>query len=64
MRKYPGSHLATSEWAQSLQNNQAGFADGWAPARCLPFYGGPLRRLKLAWAVFMGRADALFWVRQ
>ena len=48
-----------------LLSAQAGFSDGtWAPSRPLPFYGSPLLRLKLAWSVFTGRADALFWVRQ
>jgi hypothetical protein len=34
-----------------------------APAR--PIGGGPFwQRWRLAWAVFTGRADALFWLRQ
>jgi hypothetical protein len=63
--KYPASHTATPAFAEMLATTQAGFSDGtWAPSRPLPFYGSPLRRLRLAWAVFTGRADALFWVRQ
>lgn len=62
--KYPASHTATPAFAEMLATNQAGFEDGWAPARPLPYFGGTLRRLRLAWAVFTGRADALFWVRQ
>lgn len=62
---YPAEHTATPEFAAGMNTTQAGFSDGtWAPARPLPFFGGPLRRLRLAWAVFTGRADALFWVRQ
>lgn len=62
---FPAKHTATMQWADNLTHNIAGFQDGTvAPSRPLPFYGSPLTRLRLAWAVFTGRADALFWVRQ
>lgn len=40
----------------------------WQPARPTPFYyglfGSVINRIKLAWLVFSGRADALVWVNQ
>ncbi len=43
---------------------QCGLPDGrWVPARPLGFYG--LRsRLRCAWDVFTGRADAVYWPGQ
>lgn len=35
----------------------------WEPARPFGFFSFP-SRLSLAWAVFTGRADALFWPDQ
>ena len=64
-RSYPGSHTVTRDWLDQRTHSDAGFTDGtWAPARPLPYYGGFLRRLRLAYDVFRGRADALYWVRQ
>ena len=35
---------------------------GWIPARPLPFSGyAVLKRLRLAWRVFMGRYDVIDW---
>jgi hypothetical protein len=35
---------------------------GWIPARPIPYYGMSLRqRLSLAWAVFTGKYDAVYW---
>lgn len=47
-----------------LSSTQAEVLKGWwVPAR--PLDGGPFwQRFQLAWAVFTGRADALFWIRQ
>jgi hypothetical protein len=36
----------------------------WVAARPLPFYGGFIRRVKLAYGVFMGAYDALEWENQ
>ncbi len=41
-------------WAQVLINGR------WHPARPTP-YSSPLQRIKAAWLVFTGRADALKW---
>jgi len=42
---------------------QAEINGRWVPARPLPFYGlfGFWLRLKDAWAVLTGRADAFIW---
>lgn len=48
------------EWAQHTQTNHP--EAGWIPARPLGFQGFSLRtRLKLAWAVFTGKYDAVYW---
>jgi hypothetical protein len=49
-------------WPQARVKNKHGRA-AWVIARPLgpAFFG---RRFKLAWAVFTGRADALFWTEQ
>lgn len=39
------------------------FGAGWQPARPFGLYSLK-SRLRLAWAVFTGRADALFWPGQ
>ncbi len=34
----------------------------WRPSRCLPFSAFQLkRRIKIAWAVFTGKMDAVYW---
>jgi hypothetical protein len=33
----------------------------WRPARCCPFDGHWMMRLRIAWRVFIGRYDALNW---
>lgn len=64
MRKYPGSYTA-DDLDRHTYNVRCGLPDGRSVmARPEPFYGGPIRRIKLAWAVFTGRADALFWIGQ
>jgi len=64
MSNMPVRYTADSGFPQRIASCQAGFSDGTvAPAR--PIGGGPFwQRWQLAWAVFTGRADALFWVRQ
>ena len=43
---------------------QAGLPNGsWEPARPMGYFS-LWSRLRLAWAVFTGRADALFWPNQ
>jgi hypothetical protein len=60
-------YTADDDFVSDKWPNRAGFKNGpfilSAPAR--PIGGGPFwQRWKLAWAVFTGKADALFWVRQ
>jgi hypothetical protein len=45
---------AGEEGTRVLINNQ------WVPARPMG-YGGIVRRFKLAWKVFTGKADAVTW---
>jgi hypothetical protein len=49
-------------------NHSAAYVDGcYVPARPLPFNHGSwfcMRRLKDAWEVFCGRADAVKWIGQ
>lgn len=54
--------------ATNLMNNaercRAYIPDGkkWIPMRGVPFWGlCPVKRIKLAWLVFTGKADALVW---
>jgi hypothetical protein len=62
--RLPMRYTANNGFVELLTTTSVGFDDGrWAPSR--PLDGGPFwQRWKLAWAVFTGRADALFWVRQ
>lgn len=63
---YPAQHTARGI-VKSLETVMSGYPDGgWGPARPLPYEPfNPLRRmahrLRLAWLVFTGRADALTW---
>lgn len=44
--------------------SQCGLSDGrWVPARPMGFYGIG-NRIRCAWAVFTGRADAVTWPGQ
>lgn len=64
MKSYPGL-LTPTNVAHIVATCGVGLKDGrYVPARPLPFYGGPLRRIKLAWLVFTGKADALVWEKQ
>lgn len=48
------------KWANTTQTEHP--EAGWIPARPLGFQGFSLkRRLKLAWAVFTGKYDAVYW---
>ncbi len=38
--------------------------EGWHFARPEGYYGGILRRFRLAWMVFTGKADVLQWYKQ
>jgi hypothetical protein len=40
--------------------NSVNIGNQWVPARPLG-YGGIVRRIKLAWMVFTGKADAVTW---
>lgn len=49
-----------TKWANENQTKHP--EAGWIPARPLGFQGFSLkRRLKLAWAVFTGKYDAVYW---
>lgn len=52
----------------NLIDNSVEINGVWQPARPLPFqyglFGRILNRIKLAYLVFTGRADALVWVNQ
>lgn len=64
--KYPGEFTARGI-VKSIDEFSSGYPDGgWGPARPLPYESlNPLKRLahrvRLAWLVFTGRADALTW---
>lgn len=64
--KMPSRHLANEHFANSLLSTSARIGQYWVPARPEPFYYGFPRsiweRFRLAWAVFCGKADALFWM--
>ena len=62
MKKYP-NHI-TSLAMHNLIDSQIEINGKWQPARPMPYYGGFLRRIKLAWLVFTGKADALLWPGQ
>lgn len=48
------------QWAQENQTYHP--EAGWIPARPLGYQGPAfVRRLKLAWAVFTGQYDAVYW---
>ena len=53
--------LYADEVAKSAQENQAGLPDGrWVAARPIPYWGVRWR-LRQAWDVLRGKADALYW---
>ena len=58
--KTPARH--TAEAIQS-HTETAEFNGKWYLARPEPYYLWA-RRFTLAWAVFTGKADALFWIKQ
>lgn len=72
--KYPAVIHMTDDWINGLDENLVGVPTPpagdedvpvvvWAPARPEPFYR-KWGRLKAAWLVFTGRADALVWPGQ
>lgn len=49
---------------KNVDQNQCGLPDGrWVPARPISG-GGMFDRIRLAWMVFVGKADALRWPGQ
>jgi len=48
---------------ETVNSTQAEINGKWVPARPEPFYGsyGLMLKIKDAWAVFRGRADAFTW---
>ncbi|CAB4137863.1 hypothetical protein UFOVP326_108 [uncultured Caudovirales phage] len=63
MNKHPRAPYAWNIWHLQRAVKEGPFSilrDGIIPARPLG-YGGLWMRLRLAWAVFIGRADALYW---
>lgn len=64
MSKYPNIINLTPQWVRGLDECQAGLPDGrWVPARALGF-ASLRQRVRAAWLVFTGRADALVWPGQ
>jgi hypothetical protein len=63
--KYPNIIKMTQDWVDSLDENQMGIeiTKGyaiWVPKRTEGFPSA-WQRLRAAWLVFTGRADALIW---
>lgn len=57
--KYPNT-LSVTDVLNSVAHNAAGINGRWVPARSLGFQAFP-SRVRAAWLVFTGRADALIW---
>ncbi len=57
--------LPTRHTAEAIQchSEQVEINNKWYLARPEPYYKWT-RRFSLAWAVFTGKADALFWIKQ
>jgi hypothetical protein len=56
--------LCVTRVIESAKTTQAGLPDGrWVPARALG-YASIGQRIKAAWLVFTGKADALTWPGQ
>lgn len=63
MKRYPNI-LCVTQVVKSAQTAQVGLSDGrWVPARSLGFMSFG-HRVKAAWLVFTGKADALTWPGQ
>lgn len=69
MNDRPNRFLATRMFAEMLLQTQREIKStvntektSWVPARPLP--PTYLSRWKLAWDVFRGKADALYWIKQ
>ncbi len=59
--KLPAIHVCTECWLRTTgYTHSIGASGRYVPARPLPYYGR-FQRLKAAWLVFIGRADALMW---
>jgi len=58
--RIPGRHYAES---MKESTNQTEIDGAWVEARPEPFYSWK-ERWALSWAVFTGKADALFWYKQ
>lgn len=57
--KAPNGHRL-ADLVKSAEQNQANINGRWVPARPLAF-ASVKRRLSLAWHVFTGKADAVYW---
>lgn len=63
MKQYPAIRCVT-DVIEDAKHCQAGLPDGrWVPARSLGYMSFG-HRIKAAWLVFTGRADALTWPGQ
>lgn len=63
MKNYPSIHCVT-DVIKNAKHCEAGLPDGrWVPARPLGYMSFG-QRIKAAWLVFTGRADALTWPGQ
>lgn len=63
--KYPNIIHMSDKWLQDIRNTSCEPVpnEGWVPARPLGF-ASFRSRLRAAWLVFTGRADALVWPKQ
>jgi hypothetical protein len=60
MEKFYPNILTVEEFLRTASENQACINGKWLPVRFLG-WGGMRNRLRAAWLVFTGRADALVW---
>lgn len=62
--RHPNIITLSPEWLKSLEECSTEIEPGrWVPSRALGFASGAYR-IRAAWMVFMGRADALVWPGQ
>lgn len=66
MKRMPTKRLANEQFANFILTTSTKIGNYWVPARPLPFIGGFFFNMKvrfsLAWDVFCGKADALYWM--
>lgn len=58
--KAPTTIIMSEAWIKTLDYHKAKTSEGWVPARPMG-YPNIASRIRAAWLVFTGRADALIW---